>query len=593
MDYSKIVGLIALISCFISVWLVYTSKKNANILNVVMTIVLTFSTAGYFLMSISKTLEGNAVANAVTGIGTVFLPMLVLFALADLSENKMPKWFIGYIVFINVVLYMTVLMSIIYPFYYNDFKLMDVTAGSIGTDLLGIPGKGFKIITVPGTGAKIHLIIISVEVILAIFFTLITIFGKKNASKKTMWVYLMMMLMTVTTFIFERTMEVKYEVMPFMYLISNFAILVLNARVLLYDVSTNIQARVTESTGYGYITFDKKFNYVGCNKVAMDIFPDLKVNPIDTPINTDDYVLRELMRWMKKNVENPNPEEPKIHTDMYKSDRGQKRHLQIDLSFIRFGINKRIMGYILELNDDTQQNNYIHELSFQGVRFKQEADRQTKRNKSLQSSTILGMASMIESRDNSTGGHINRTSSCVALFVDELRARGIYVVSDSFWTNVVNAAPLHDLGKIAVDDYILRKPTAFTEEEYEKMKTHAAEGAKIVAKVLADVDDREFVKIAVNVAHYHHEKFNGTGYPDQLVGEEIPLEARIMALADVFDALASKRYYKEPMSYDQAFMIIAESIGSHFDPKLANVFIDIKDRIVELYETFEGTEYHR
>ena len=125
------------------------------------------------------------------------------------------------------------------------------------------------------------------------------------------------------------------------------------------------------------------------------------------------------------------------------------------------------------------------------------------------------------------------------------------------------------------------------------MKTHAAEGAKIVAKVLADVDDREFVKIAVNVAHYHHEKFNGTGYPDRLVGEEIPLEARIMALADVFDALASKRYYKEPMSYDQAFMIIAESIGSHFDPKLANVFIDIKDRIVELYESFEGTEYHR
>ena len=102
MDYGKIVGLIALISCFISVWLVYTSKKNANILNVVMSIVLTFSTAGYFLISISKTLEGHAVANAVTGIGTVFLPMLVLFALADLSENKMPKWFIGYIVFIKV-----------------------------------------------------------------------------------------------------------------------------------------------------------------------------------------------------------------------------------------------------------------------------------------------------------------------------------------------------------------------------------------------------------------------------------------------------------------------------------------------------------
>ena len=203
---------------------------------------------------------------------------------------------------------------------------------------------------------------------------------------------------------------------------------------------------------------------------------------------------------------------------------------------------------------------------------------------SIQNSIVTGMATMVESRDNSTGGHIKRTSDCVRIFIEELKkSLDFDFMTASFCESVVKAAPMHDLGKIAVDDAILRKPGKFTEEEYAVMKSHSAEGARIVENVLHEVEDEELKKIAVNVAHYHHEKYDGKGYPCGLKGEDIPFEARIMALADVFDALVSKRCYKDSFSYDKAFQIIEESLGTHFDPILGKAFIACREKLEALY----------
>lgn len=208
----------------------------------------------------------------------------------------------------------------------------------------------------------------------------------------------------------------------------------------------------------------------------------------------------------------------------------------------------------------------------------------TKKIVSIQNSIVTGMAVMVESRDNSTGGHIKRTSDCVRIFIEQLKkSEEFSYLSDSFCINVIKAAPMHDLGKIAVDDAVLRKPGKFTDEEYEKMKKHSEEGARIVENVLKEVDDPEFKKIAINIAHYHHEKYDGSGYPEKIAGENIPLEARIMALADVFDALVSKRCYKDSFSYDKAFSIIEESLGTHFDPKLGKIFIQCRPQLEQLY----------
>ena len=194
---------------------------------------------------------------------------------------------------------------------------------------------------------------------------------------------------------------------------------------------------------------------------------------------------------------------------------------------------------------------------------------------------------MIESRDNSTGGHIRRTSECIKIFVEQLMKpeNNQWKFTDSFCKNLIKAAPMHDLGKIAVDDVILRKPGKFEPEEYEQMKKHSAEGAKIVSQVLFNVDDEEFVQTAVNVAHYHHEKWNGKGYPEGLKEKEIPIEARIMAFADVFDALVSKRCYKESFTFDKAFEIIKNDLGNHFDPELGSVFIQCRSKLENYYSS--------
>ena len=144
---------------------------------------------------------------------------------------------------------------------------------------------------------------------------------------------------------------------------------------------------------------------------------------------------------------------------------------------------------------------------------------------------------------------------------------------------------MHDLGKIAVDDAILRKPGRFTPEEFEAMKKHAPEGARIVHKILEVIDDEEFKQIAENVAHYHHERMDGSGYPDGLKGEQIPIEARIMAIADVYDALVSKRVYKDKMSYKEADRIIMEGMGRQFDKKLEPFYMAAREKLEAYYDT--------
>ena len=370
------------------------------------------------------------------------------------------------------------------------------------------------------------------------------------------------------------------------------------ARSTIYNVNLSVQEKIDELSTFGYLAFDKQFRFVGSNSVSEKFFPEIKNARIDSKIIAKDYALKDLLKWVATNAKE-SAEKKQVQGKFTRAitinDKSptERRFLECEMSFIHFGFENHVSGYLVELTDVTEQHNMIETMSWKGESLKREAEKQAKRAKSMQMSTILGMAAMIESRDNSTGGHINRTSECVALFVNHLRTLDDYNMSESYWDAVINAAPLHDLGKITVDDAILRKPSGLTEDEYEQMKKHAENGAKIMNKVLEDVDDKEFVSVATNVAHYHHEKYNGTGYPDRLRGENIPFEARIMALADVFDALASRRYYKEPMSYDEAFEIIRQELGHHFDPHLGRIFISLKQEIITLYESFENTDYAR
>jgi len=201
----------------------------------------------------------------------------------------------------------------------------------------------------------------------------------------------------------------------------------------------------------------------------------------------------------------------------------------------------------------------------------------------LQDGIIISIANLIEDRDLETGEHVKRTSYYVELLARRAKAEGLYkdVLTDEYIERLTKAAPLHDIGKISVSDSILLKPGKLTKEEFEMMKRHALDGGSIIRQVFGGLEDEEYVSMAADVATAHHEKWDGSGYCQGLAGEDIPLCARIMAIADVFDALISKRCYKEAFPLDKAFGIIDESSGNHFDPELAKVFIGLRPEIEE------------
>lgn len=199
---------------------------------------------------------------------------------------------------------------------------------------------------------------------------------------------------------------------------------------------------------------------------------------------------------------------------------------------------------------------------------------------------IDSFATLVESRDNSTGGHIKRTRGYVKIILREMQ-KHIYFrkfLTEDYIQNVYKAAPMHDIGKIATPDRILQKPGKLTAEEYEIMKQHAKNGGDIIKQTFCDNSNPDYQKIVYEVARHHHEKWNGKGYPDGLKGDEIPLHARVMAIADVFDAVSEKRCYRDALPLDECFKIIEEGAGTDFDPELVKIFMDAKDKILKYKE---------
>lgn len=203
---------------------------------------------------------------------------------------------------------------------------------------------------------------------------------------------------------------------------------------------------------------------------------------------------------------------------------------------------------------------------------------------SMQEKVLFSMSDIIESRDLETGGHVRRTSEIVRLLTDAMRSDPDSGVSDEFCSHVIKSAPMHDLGKIAVPDTILRKKGKLTREEYAIVQQHPLKSAEIITRALTGVEDERLLATAKNIAKYHHERMDGTGYPDGLAGKSIPLEARIMAIADVYDALVSERCYKAPMAFDEAFDTMEASMGTQFDPDLNRYFVACRQQIEDFYK---------
>jgi len=201
----------------------------------------------------------------------------------------------------------------------------------------------------------------------------------------------------------------------------------------------------------------------------------------------------------------------------------------------------------------------------------------------LQNSIISVLADMVENRDKGTGGHIERTSIYLKILIEEMIAINLYTEEISQWDvdKMISSARMHDLGKISISDTIVNKPGKLTDDEFKIMKKHAEEGERIIDEIILRTGEGDFLRNARLFAGTHHERWDGKGYPRSLKENEIPLQGRIMAIADVYDALVSERPYKKAFTNEEAVKIIMENSGTHFDPSIAAVFYGAKDRFNE------------
>ncbi|MCU7938680.1 MAG: two-component system response regulator [gamma proteobacterium symbiont of Bathyaustriella thionipta] len=235
-----------------------------------------------------------------------------------------------------------------------------------------------------------------------------------------------------------------------------------------------------------------------------------------------------------------------------------------------------------------QASDFLHD---KNVYLEAEVSRRMAENQTIQAISIRALAHLAETRDPETGDHILRTQSYVQALARQLQKHPRFneMLSDQFIELMTRSAPLHDIGKVGIPDHVLLKPGKLNDEEWQIMKTHAQLGAQAIERAEKDVQqDVEFLALAKEIAHWHHERWDGSGYPDSLVGDEIPLSARLMAVADVFDALISQRIYKSAMSFEEARTIISNESGQQFDPDITDAFLTCFDAFVKIARKYQG-----
>lgn len=518
---------------------------------------------GRYLICVSNDLEMAIWANRILYAGAIFCPLSLLFILAGLCGVRIPRPLKYVLVLGSLGVFLCTLTIGHSPLYYEDVQL-------------GF-GNGYAYLI--KTYGPAHVVYPA----LMILFAATLLFCIRYASKKksslsfrTISIICVMAFLVVMLYIFEMLTHSSISYLSIGYLVSLILMQELCDRINMYDMSVNIASYVDRLGEYGYIVLDRKYRYISANEYIKELFSEIREDwRVDEPIpNTESYLYQKIVLWA---IECENNGTKTIQVD--------GRFLTVSVKELTYRQNRKV-GCLIEFIDRTEEHNYVAAIEKYNTTLHDEVARKTSDVLRIQEQLIIGMGNMVESRDNNTGGHVKRTSTVVEIFSEYLlKEQDTFHLPEEFLKMVAKAAPMHDLGKITVDDRILRKKGKYTEEEYAQMKKHAEEGAKIVEKMLRGVEDDAFVEIAVNVACYHHEKWNGLGYPKGLSGTDIPVEARIMALADVFDALVSKRCYKEAFSYDEAFSIIKEFMGVHFDPDLAKAFLQCRPQLEELYNS--------
>ena len=550
-----------MVSAALFLYMVHKNYSTIDINYWTIAVLIPIVIMGYWLKTQVTTPEAASILYCFIYFDSTFLASATLFSMMHALGFRIRGWMRVLAYGASCAHIALVCFGVHNDLYYRSKEVVPTALGTV-TKMASGPLKIFHYAFIAG---------------LALWFLgilLLCFIRRGTYSRRSLTLFGVVIGTAVTCYLVEALIDADFSTLPFLYVIGDIVLAANYDYVHTHDIAFVLSGQQKKYGERGYIAIGMERQFQSCNDKALELLPFLQnqhVNGTITGGSADGVMVLGLL-------------------DTCEQDGFASTHYQIgDLTYAcevrpySLRTDGDPQGYLLSIKDATEEVRNYRIVTEYNKSLNAEIKEKTKNIQEIQQKIVLGMADMIENRDNNTGGHVKRTSDIIRILVDEIIKQGNIPLSDEMVHDIVRAAPTHDLGKITIDSSILNKPGRFTDEEYEIMKTHAAKSGELVLILLDGVEEERFVKVAFNVARFHHERWDGRGYPEGLVGTMIPLEARIMAVADVYDALVSKRVYKEAMSFEKARAIMVEGMGTQFDPSMRAVFLGCCDRLEEYY----------
>jgi HD-GYP domain-containing protein (c-di-GMP phosphodiesterase class II) len=558
-------GILLVISVLVILYMAQKNYENIDIYYWTLVILIPVVVLGYWLKTRVTTVEGAKLCFCFIYIDSTVLLTAVIFNIMRFMGIAVKSW-------IKLVAYIVGFghLFIIWLCFNNDLYYKNVTLIDTG---LGTATK-----MVNGPLKIVHWIYLILVLGIIIALMIMAIVRKGTYSRRTLTLYSLLTGVGILVYIIESILDVDFSNLPALYVTADILIALNYDHAHTHDIACLISEQQKYHGTKGYVAFDLDRNFLSCNSKIYDFVPELKKQVVDENLPPDSelrsifYSLIDDYRRDFKNVK-------KFDHD--------GRICQCEISEFSIRKDGKVQGYLFDIDDVTEEEKFLQVMKDYNTTLNKEVDIKTESIKNIQEKVVLGLANMVENRDNNTGGHVKRTSDLIKIVVNEAKRQGVYSISEQYAEDIVRAAPMHDIGKITIENSILCKPGDLTKEEFNIMKTHSVKSGEFVNLILKGVEEKHFVDVAYNVARYHHERWDGRGYPEGLVGEMIPLEARLMAIADVYDALVSQRYYKKPLKYEEAAKIMIEGMGSQFDPNMLSVFLGCRHELEEYYKDIQ------
>ncbi|MCR5735221.1 MAG: HD domain-containing protein [Lachnospiraceae bacterium] len=559
-------GILLILSVIIVIYMAQKNYENVDINYWTLVLIIPLIVLGYWLKTRVTTTEGAMVAFCFLYLDSTVLPTVLLFSVLHFAGVKVKPWVKILVYSLAYAHLLLVWVCMNNDLYYKTIKLVDTGMGT-ATKMTGGPLRVFH---------WIFMFVLLLYIVAIIVFAFIK---KGNYSRRSLLFYSLGIGIGLVMYTVESVFDFDFSFLPVLYVAADCIIALDYDHACAHDIMSLMNEHQRYHGVRGYVAIDLDGNFLSCNERAYLFLPGLKDQIVDAKFpeySEESTIFYELVNEYRDDLNTA-----KVFTSGDMTCR-----CEISEFFVRR--DGRVQGYLFDIRDVTEEQKVIDVMRDYNDSLNSEVAKKTENIVNIQQRIVLGLANMVENRDNNTGGHVKRTSDIIKIIVDEMEKQGVYHLDRQFADDVVRAAPMHDLGKITIENAILLKPARLSPGEFDTMKTHAAKSGEFVDIILRGVEEQHFVDIAYNVARYHHERWDGRGYPEGLVGEMIPVEARIMSIADVYDALVSKRCYKEALSFERAAEIMAEGMGTQFDPNMLSVFIACREDLENYYRNNAG-----